>query len=147
MSWRQTATYCPKVLLVTIAALLPYLGWAAQPWVAEGPSPLSGAGSHSAGILSPTAIGTDSQAVCGTWLYDCLMPTCFLWGTHLHQIQPRPQVKVIFQHPRPDASAWPFFCLFTQVHLLIDGSVEGRYATLVPFDVISSGCSALVVPF
>ena len=23
--------------------------------------------------------------------------------THLHQIQPRPQVKVIFQHPRPDA--------------------------------------------
>ena len=46
------ATYWPKVLL-TIAALLSHSGWAAQPWVTEGPSPLSGAGSYS-GILSPT---------------------------------------------------------------------------------------------
>ena len=66
MSWRwgQTATYWRKVLLVTIAALLPHLGWAAQPCVAEGPNPLFGAGSHSAGILSPTATatpGTDSN--------------------------------------------------------------------------------------
>ena len=58
VSWRrgQTATYWPKVLL-TIAVILLQSGWAAQPWVAEGPSPPSGAGSHSAGILSPT--GTD----------------------------------------------------------------------------------------
>ena len=49
--------------------------------------------------------------------------------THLHRIQPRPQVKVIFQYPRPDAPASQFFCLFTQVHLLIDGSVEGQYVT------------------
>ena len=43
--WRrgQTATYWPQVLL-TIAALLSHSGWAAQPWVMEGPSPLSGAG-------------------------------------------------------------------------------------------------------
>ena len=72
VSWRrgQTATYWPKALLATIAALLPHFGWAAQPWVAEGPSPLSGAWSHSAGILSPTATGTElelTQAVCGTW--------------------------------------------------------------------------------
>ena len=55
VSWRrgQTATYLPQVLL-TIAALLSHSGWAAQPWVTKGPSPLSGAGSHSAGILSPT---------------------------------------------------------------------------------------------
>ena len=26
-----------------------------------------------------------------------------------------------------------FFCLFTQVHLLIDGSVEGPYITIIPF--------------
>ena len=40
VSWRrgQTATYWPKVLL-TIAALLPHLGWVAQPWVIEGPKP------------------------------------------------------------------------------------------------------------
>ena len=35
----------------TIAALHPHLGWFAQPWVTEGRSPLSGAGSNSAGIL------------------------------------------------------------------------------------------------
>ena len=40
VSWRrgQTATYWPKVLL-TIAALLSHSGWAAQPWVTEGPKP------------------------------------------------------------------------------------------------------------
>ena len=85
--WRQTATYWPKVLLTTIAALLPHLGWTAQPRVAEGPSPLSGAGSHSAGILTPTGTELEltrtdwlTQAICGTWLYNCLMSTCFLWA-------------------------------------------------------------------
>ena len=41
VSWRrgQTATYWPKVLLVTIAALLLHLGWAAQLWIAEGRKP------------------------------------------------------------------------------------------------------------
>ena len=40
VSWRrgQTATYWPKVL-PTIAALLSRPGWAAQPWVTEGPKP------------------------------------------------------------------------------------------------------------
>ena len=40
VSWRrgQTATYGPQVLL-TIAALLSHSGWAAQPWVTEGPKP------------------------------------------------------------------------------------------------------------
>ena len=52
VSWRrgQTATYWPQVLL-TIPALLSHSGWAAQPWVTGGPSPLSGSGSQSAGIL------------------------------------------------------------------------------------------------
>ena len=103
VSWRrgQTATYWPQVLL-TITALLSHSGWAAQPRVTEGPSPLSGAGSHSAGILSPT--DSNSNWNCNwlkpsvSWLYFCLMPTCFR--------------------------------LFTQVHLLIDSSVEGQYVTL-----------------
>ena len=40
VSWRrgQIAKYWPQVLL-TIAALLSYLGWVAQPWVTEGPKP------------------------------------------------------------------------------------------------------------
>ena len=114
---------------------LPHLGWAAQPWVAEGPSPLSGAGFHSVSILSPT--GTELE------LTDCNSPKpsvapgyIIVWHppascgrTHLQRIQLRPQVKVIFRHPRPDAPASPFFCLFTQAHLLIDGSVEGQYVT------------------
>ena len=82
VSWRrrQTATYWPKVLLATIAALLPHLGWAAQPWVAEGPSPLSGAGSHSyLQLRLELNWNWLTQVVCGTWLYNCLTPTCFLW--------------------------------------------------------------------
>ena len=90
VNWRrgQTATYWPKVLL-TIAALLSHSGWAAQPWVTEGPSPLSAAGSHS-GILSLTDSNCNwnsnwltawlTIAVCGTWLYNCPMSTCFLWA-------------------------------------------------------------------
>ena len=60
VSWKrgQTATYWPQVLLA-ITALLSHSGWAAQPWVTEVPSPLSGAGSLSAGNLSPTANRTD----------------------------------------------------------------------------------------
>ena len=40
VSWirGQTATYSPQVLL-TIEALLLHSGWAAQPWVTEGPKP------------------------------------------------------------------------------------------------------------
>ena len=43
-----------------------------------------------------------TQAICGTWLYVC-RPPASCGFTHLHRIQPRPQVKVIFRHPRPDA--------------------------------------------
>ena len=49
---------------------------------------------------------------------------------HLHRIQPHPQIKVIFRYLRLDAPVSLFFRLFTQVYLLIDGSVEGQYVTL-----------------
>ena len=29
-----------------------------------------------------------TEPVCGTGLYICLTPTCFLWASHLHPIQP-----------------------------------------------------------
>ena len=88
VSWRQgqTATYWPKVLQ-TIAALLPHSGRAAQPWVTEGPKP-SGCRRFSRANLVPNLFQLQlelqlTQAVCGTWLYNCLTFTCFLWRTHL----------------------------------------------------------------
>ena len=88
--------FWPKVLLVTIAALLPHLSWVSQAWVNEGPSPLSGAGSYFASILSP------------------------IDSSHLgHQV-----ILLSHDHLLP-----LFFRLFTQVHLLIDRSVEGQYIT------------------
>ena len=104
VSWRrrQTAKYWAKVLLATIAVLHPHLGSAAQPWVAEGPSTLSGAGSHSAGILSPTATGTELTNSIRLW-HDIIVwrPPASCGRAHLHRIQP--QVKVIFRYLRPDA--------------------------------------------
>ena len=49
---------------------------------------------------------------------------------HHHRIQPRPQVKGIFRYLWLDAPISLFFYLFTQVHLLIDGSVESQHVTL-----------------
>ena len=105
VSWKQgkTTIYWPKVLL-TIAALLSHSDWAAQLWATEGPSPLSGAGSHS-GILTPT----DSNCNCNlnlNWPKPSVAPGYIIvWHPpascgrmHLHQIQPRPQVKVIFRY-------------------------------------------------
>ena len=65
------------------------------------------------------------QTVGGTWLYNCLTPTI----SHHHWIQPCLQVKVISRYLRLDAPVSLFFHLFTQVHLLIDGSVKGQYVT------------------
>ena len=78
VSWRrwQTATYWPQVLL-TIAALLSHSGWAAHPWVTEGPSPLYGAGSHSASILFPT----DSIRLCPGYIFVWRSPA----SAYLHR--------------------------------------------------------------
>ena len=90
VSWRQgqTVTYWPKVLL-TIAALLPDLGWGCSTVSYWGLQALSLQVDSHAGILSPT----DSNS---NWNW------------------PKPSV---------------FLRLFTQVHLLIDGSVKGQYVT------------------
>ena len=41
-----------------------------------------GAGSHYSVLLQLT------EPVCGTGLYNCWTPTCFLWASRLHPIQP-----------------------------------------------------------
>ena len=40
---------------------------------------------------------------------------------------------MIFRYLRPDAPVSQLFCLFTQVHHLIDGSVEGQYVTPIEY--------------
>ena len=84
--------------------------------------------------LTPTVTGTELTDL--NWLKPSVAPVyIFVWHppassgrTHLHRIQPRPQIKVIFRYLWPDAPVLLFF-LFTQVHLLIDGSVEGQHVT------------------
>ena len=85
VSWRRgkTATYWPKVLLA-IAALLSHSGWAAQPWVTEGPNP-SVCRWLLLRHLVPNWLQLQLeleliQAICGTWLYNCLSSTCFVWA-------------------------------------------------------------------
>ena len=76
----QTATYWPQIplslaaLLSCSAGLLNRESW--------GPSPLWELVLTTASYLQLT------QPVCGTRLYNCLTPTCFLWASHLHPIQP-----------------------------------------------------------
>ena len=126
----------PKVLL-TIVALLLHSGWVAQPWVTEGRKPsvcrwLSlrhpvpnfhwNSNWHKPSVAPGYIFVWHSPASCGR--------------THLHRIQPRPQVKVIFWYLRQDAPVSLFFRLFTQEHLLIDGSVEGQYVTIGLYQVL-----------
>ena len=134
VSWRrrETATYWPQVPL-TIAGLLSHSAGLLNRGL-EGPSPLSGAGSHSPGILSPIATGTLTrtawnwlsvclelrltQAVCGTWLYNCLTPTCFLWA-----YASAPNSTTSTGQGDIPISSTGCTCF------LIDDSVEGQYVT------------------
>ena len=68
-----------------------------------------------------------TQAVCGTWLYNCLTYTCFLWA---YASAPNSTTSTgQGDIPTSPTGCTCFFRLFTQVHLLIDGSVEDQYAT------------------
>ena len=78
-----TATYWPPALLA-IAALLSHPAGQLNrgPW---GPSSLLGL------VLTASNCNNRLQTngtSCRTGLYHCLTSTCFLWASHLHQIQP-----------------------------------------------------------
>ena len=113
VSWirGQIATYWPKVLL-TIAALHFHLGWGCSIVGHWGPKALClplALTSASCPQLTPTPTSM-TQAVC--------ILVIFLFDVHLLPL---------------------FFRLFTQVQLLIDGSVEGQYVTHgMPFQFSSS---------
>ena len=59
------------------AVLLSHLGLVAQPWVTEGPKP-SVCRWLSIRHLVPDWLQL-AQTASGTWLYNCLTPTCFRW--------------------------------------------------------------------
>ena len=100
-----------------------------------GPQALSLQADCHAGILSPNWLQLQLEltyctkpSVAPGYIIVNLLPV----GVHIchrHRIQPRPQVKVIFRYLWPAAPVSLFFRLFTQVHLLIDASVEGQYVT------------------
>ena len=121
---QQTATYWPQVPL-TIAALLSHSAGLLNRG-SRGPKPFAGSWFS----LPRTATRTPTNwfqltelqlthAVCGTWLYNCLTATCFLWASQLHRIQPVHRSRWY-----PDIFD-RMHLLFTQVDLLIDSSVEG----------------------
>ena len=74
-----------------------------------------------------------TQAVCGTWLYNCLISTCFLWTSAIAPNSTRPQVKGIPLYLRPDALVswltagsrvnmlliYTYICVYTSMHLYI----------------------------
>ena len=94
----QTATYWPPVPLSLEAPLSRSAGLLSRgSW---GPIDLS-----CVLVLSTTSYlqltnSKLTEPVCRTVLYNCLTPTCFLWASHLHPIQPT--VKVIPWYLRPD---------------------------------------------
>ena len=61
--------------------------WAAQPgsW---GPKPSARSWFSLPRTSTRTLTRNPTQAVCGTWLYNFLTSTCFLWASQLHRIQP-----------------------------------------------------------
>ena len=79
--------------------------------------------------LTPTATDCLKPSVAPAYIIVSRPPV----GVHIchhHWIQ-QLQVKVIFRYLWLDAPVSLFFRLFTQVHFLIDGSVEGQYVTTV----------------
>ena len=93
--WRQGQTaILTQLLLLTIAALLPHLGWNCSTGDRWGPQFSVCKLTLTLAFLSPT-----NSTATGTCLYSFITPTCFRF----------------------------FFCSFTQMHLLIDGSVKGQY--------------------
>ena len=84
-------------------------------WGSWGPKP--SAGSWFSLPQTPTNWLQLTWTVCGTRLYNCLTPTCFLWASHLHRIPPvHGQGYILISSTRCTC-------------FLIDGWVEGQYVT------------------
>ena len=125
VSWRrrETATYWPQVPL-TIAALLLQSAWVLRAQALCLELVLTPASYLQLELQLELQL---TQAVCGTWLYNCL-PVDVRICTEFNHVHRSRWYSDIFDR----MGLFPLFlCLFTQVHLLIDGSVEGQYVTQV----------------
>ena len=68
----------------------------------EGPSPLLGGGSHCLELQLELQLQlTPTNSNCDTGLYNYLTPTCFLWASHLHRIQPVPMSRGYLRRGAP----------------------------------------------
>ena len=111
----QTATYWPPVPL-SLAALLSCSAGLLN-WGSWGPIALCWVLVLSTASYLQLTRTTTNGTSCRTGLYHCLMPTCFLWASHLHPIQPiHSQGYTLISSTRCTCS-------------LIDGWVEGQYVT------------------
>ena len=100
--------------------------WAAQPGVTEGhqPSVWSCFSLPRTATRTPTNWLQQTLTVCGTGLYNCLTSTWFLWASQFHRILPVHRSRWC-----PDIFD-RMHLLFTQVHFLINSSVEDQYVTI-----------------
>ena len=106
---RRTDSYTLTQVLLAIAALLSRLGWDGSNRGSRRAASPQSASWYSRWHLVPNLLQLQlTQAVC--------VLVIFLFDVHLLPL---------------------FFRLFTQVHLLIDGSVEGQYVTVVAVRVPS----------
>ena len=118
VSWRrgQTAKYWPKVLLATIAALLPQgcsKGCLWSGFYLRGQLRLEVNCNSNSNWLELCLELQLTQTVCDTWLYDCLTSTCFLWASCLHRIQP------------VHRSRW-YSDIFDRMHMFLDWRLGRR---------------------
>ena len=90
--------FCRAAQLGALRAQSSAESWFSLPWTATTHSKLT-------------------EPVCGPGLYNCLTPTCFLWASHLHPIQP------VYSQGYTLISSTGCTCS------LIDGWVGGQYVT------------------
>ena len=134
-----TDCYILTPVLLTIAALLSHPGWAAQPWVTEGPSPLSGAGSHSASILSPLE------------LTDICVLVIFLFDTHLlpvgvPDLPPSPNSTTSLSRWYSDIFDWMhlFHCSSAYLHRCISWLTTRSRFNMLLHDWISNSLTLTI---
>ena len=120
----QTATYWPPFPLSLAALLSRSAGRLSRGY--RGPISLC-----CVLVLSTASYLQPTEHACGTGLYNCLTPTCFLWASHLHPIQPVHSQGYTLIHLLFTQGYTRIYLLFTQVHLFFDSSAEGQYVTCI----------------
>ena len=113
----QTATYWPPNSSDFSSTSFLFC-WAAQSGVLRAHSPLLVLSTASYLQLTDSKL---TEPVCDPGLYNCLTPTCFLWASHLHPIQP------VHSQAYTLISSTGWTCSS------IDGWVEGQYVTTIIF--------------